>query len=46
MKEIEVKLRRGMTQNGIVRKAQEEIISRSPPLRCMDFRNRTPPALP
>ena len=46
MKEIETKLRAGMTANGIVgHRAGSKSSSRSRRLHCTDFPNRMPPAL-
>jgi len=45
MKEIEVKLRAGMTQNGIPHDAQDKIVQFISSSLCTDFRRATPPAL-
>ena len=44
MRELEIKLRQGMTANGIRSDAQEQIIQSSRPSRCTDSPSRTRPA--
>jgi len=45
MREIEIKLRRGMTKEGITGQTQDEIVQSIASLRFMVFPNRTPPVL-